>query len=201
MTKAFRRRQRRALLGYLWWTPLLCAAFAALFVDVWLGVQRTEADYREAELTARMRAAEQELAGFNFTVASRQKMDRLATLALALGLKEPQPGQLQRLVYGADRDAVYAAVTPAPIFGEIPAPGVNAALVTPVIVEPLPAADPEAIAAPRVASSTIADPSPQGAPVEGDAADDTPSLLPPLPPDEDAAISLDDSGEHLLASL
>lgn len=200
MTKAFRRRQRRALLGFLWWMPLLCAAFAALFVDVWLGVQRTEADYREAELMARMRAAEKELAGFNYTVASRQKMDRLASLALALGLKEPQPGQMQRLVYGAGSDAVYAAVTPAPIFGEVPTPDVNAALASPVIVEPVPGS--ESLAAVSAAGDGKVSPALGEGGEGGDAKSGVADAnFPPLPLEADASLVLDESGEHLLASL
>lgn len=99
MRAALRKQQRQALRGWLKWTPALALLFSVLFLDAWLNAQERSRDYENRNLTLIERELEAEMKALRVRAAELEKFDRLEMMAIELGLKKPEPHQVETIRY------------------------------------------------------------------------------------------------------
>lgn len=99
MQKVTKRMQRRALRGWKRWIFVVVVAFSPLFMDAWLNIKTRHQDYVNNFLNAERQRLNEELEDLSVNRASLERLDRLSVSAEALGLREPEPAQVQVIQY------------------------------------------------------------------------------------------------------
>ncbi len=99
MQQVTKRMQRRALRGWKRWILVVFIAFSPLYVDAWLNIKMRHHDYMTNYLNSERQRLNEELITLSVNRASLERMDRLSVRAEALGLGEPEPGQVHLITY------------------------------------------------------------------------------------------------------
>ncbi|MBI2425534.1 MAG: hypothetical protein HYV27_22100 [Candidatus Hydrogenedentes bacterium] len=102
MRKLERIRRRRALWGWIKWSPVLFILFSFLFADVWLNIETRRHDYAYIELNSAIREVRKEIKDLKRDRASLETFDQLAQVAPDLGLQEPEPDQIETITFRAE---------------------------------------------------------------------------------------------------
>lgn len=188
---------RHARYGWIPWTPLLAVVFGLLAWDAWLNVRVRHTDYEFNQLSGERRRLIQELDEVRAREAQLKNLDVLTAKAEALGLRPPDPHQLEVVVLRSDQPLPVLTDTPSgtqiDIPGGFPAPAEAAPkpVVNQVEVQATP---PGAILAAAPASS------PKPAPPAAAPQRPAPALVPSVPGPE-AAEALDMSLEAMITAL
>jgi len=95
------RKQRRMLLGWFKWTPVVAIPFAVLFIHAWLNVHILRADYVLRELDREARELQEQLRHAGVVQAVQQAPEALAVHASQMEFILPQPGQQEIIAYNA----------------------------------------------------------------------------------------------------
>lgn len=99
MPQVTKRMQRRALRGWKRWILVVFIAFSPLYMDAWLNIKMRHHDYMTNYLNKERQRLNEELVSLSVNRASLERLERLSTSAEALGLGEPEPGQVHLITY------------------------------------------------------------------------------------------------------
>ncbi len=93
------RDQRTRALNYVFgagilWLPVLLLVFGVLFYETWIQLQVYEQDYATSQLSREIRELKTQIKNLEAESADLAAMWRLESKALAMGMVEPQPGQV-----------------------------------------------------------------------------------------------------------
>lgn len=110
---AGRIHARHARYGWVPWLPLLAVMFGLFAWDAWLNVRVRHTDYEFNMLSGERRRLIQELNEVRTREAHLKNLDTLTAKAAELGLRPPDPHQMEVVVLRDDR--------PLPVFMDAPA--------------------------------------------------------------------------------
>lgn len=188
---------RRARYGWVPWLPLLAVVFGLLAWDAWLNVRVRHTDYEFNLLSGERHRLIQELNEVRTREARLKNLDTLTARAAELGLRPPDPHQMEVVVLRDDRPL--PVLMDAPLGTQIEIPGAAA---MPETAAPAPKVNEVEIqAAPRgavLAAAPVepARPLPRTAEPQGAA-----PLLSPSAPEPAVVESLDMSLDAMMAAL
>jgi len=93
-----KQRSRRALYGWMFYTPPVLCIVGVLAFDAYLNIEKRRNDYEVNALKRRATEVNDEIEKVRSKSAAAQQLHRLQEQAMAMGLREPEPWQIQRVV-------------------------------------------------------------------------------------------------------
>ena len=113
MTGPRRRAVRAITVHSVKWLLFLAAPFSLLFFETWLRLRTVETDYVSGALRAQIRELQKTVDGIEARIDGKKTMPRLDEKAAALGLVQPEPGQVEIICAGAAGERKLAPASPA----------------------------------------------------------------------------------------
>lgn len=92
-----KRVMRRALYGWMFYTPPVLLIIGVLAFDAWLNIETRRNDYEVAELKAQAIQLNDALEKLRGQSAANQQMQKLQEQAVVMGLHDPEPWQVERV--------------------------------------------------------------------------------------------------------
>jgi hypothetical protein len=132
---------RKALYGWLFFTPPVFVIISVLACEAYLNIETRKNDYEVSKLKQQADTLNDALAKLRGSSAASQQLQKLQEQALAMGLRDPEPWQIERV----DMAAPLLPASAFEIARVIPAPPVMPKRHEPEVVAvpaPAPAADP-----------------------------------------------------------
>lgn len=92
-----KRASRRALYGWMFYTPPVMLIVGVLAFDAYLNIETRRNDYEVNTLKRRATVLNDSLEKLRSRSAATQQLHKLQEQALAMGLREPEPWQIERV--------------------------------------------------------------------------------------------------------